>query len=107
MIKQKAFFEVASTQAASYRGRHPLSSETDQILTCDCWSNLIVYKTSCLASENLDTLQVYGLPFGMSKRYEAVVGPPRERVKAYFGRMKFWRRSKGGRDLSSEGGSSV
>ena len=34
--------------------------------------------------------QVYGLPWGMTLKYEAIVGPIRERCKAFLAGMKCW-----------------
>lgn len=42
--------------------------------------------------EDEEVYKVYGLPFGMTRKYEAVVGPIREKVYDFFGRLKFWGR---------------
>ena len=40
-------------------------------------------------------VQVYGLPFGMTKRYEAAVGPYKARIHKFFQAFKLWGRSSG------------
>jgi len=40
-------------------------------------------------------VQVYGLPWGMTLKYEAIVGPYREKSKAFFRKMKCWGRRSG------------